>query len=64
MIGNKYEKMFNENMSSLEVMNQYYGLYDEAKGKGEIELLEVAYYHAAQIAIREDLNEASKGIMC
>mgnify|MGYP001668489690 CR=1 FL=1 len=64
MIGNKYEKMFNENMSSLEVMNQYYGLYDGAKGKGEIELLEEAYYHAAQIATREELNEASKGTMC
>lgn len=64
MTGNKYEKIFNENMSRLEVMGQYYGLYDEAKEKGELKLLDEAYYPVAKIVLRKTLAEADKGIMC
>lgn len=64
MAANKYSKFFNENMSRVEAGYQYFALYDDAKEKGELELLEEAYYPIVEIIISRDLALASEDCMC
>ena len=54
MTGNKYSKYFNEDMSSLEAGYQYFSLYDESKAKGELELLDKAYFPLLMLSCRKN----------
>jgi len=56
MTGNKYSKYFNEDMSSLEAGYQYFSLYDESKAKGELELLDKAYFPVVDVIMQKELD--------